>query len=174
MKIDVSRIIRDHAKTLRNDASGSLSVIDIAIFYVLPFVAGVFVCILGLACDRDFYNASLTFFGVFVALLLNFQVAAFGIYTRHWERQSDEKLKELQRSDLEIRRTLLREINSNISYLILVSVVAIFFYLVAYAVRWAGLIPVFLSSVLYAHFLLTILMVVKRSHILFLREYETS
>ncbi|WGJ14034.1 hypothetical protein QEV83_15425 [Methylocapsa sp. D3K7] len=129
--------------------------------------------IFGFAASKDIYNVSITFFGIFAALLLNLQVAAFGIFQRKWEIPGDQKMAEMQESTLKIRRVLLKEINSNISYLILVSSVAIIVFLLLYITDWKSALPSALAVCLYWHFILTLLMIIKRSHALFQREYKS-
>ena len=172
MKVNIWQIVADHLCTLRNNVTGKISIVDILLFFFVPIFAGVLVYFASVKASKDFYNVSMTFFGVFVALLLNFQVAAFGIYNRKRGLSEDEKLSKIQIAEIEIRRRLLGEINANISYLILVSVVAIVIFLFLYSVEETGQVAASLSWILYTHFILTLLMVVKRSHILFRKEYD--
>lgn len=172
MKVNVWQIIIDHLDTLRNDVSKRVSIIDILIFFVFPIIGGFIVYLYDVKSSKDFYNASITFFGVFVALLLNFQVAAFGIYNRRWTLSSDEKLSQNQTEDLKIRRRLLKQTNSNISYLILISTFSIMLFLLLYSMEYTGRIASAISWTIYIHFILTLLMVVKRSHALFRKEYD--
>jgi hypothetical protein len=172
VKVNVWQIVVDHLGTLRNSVSKKLSLIDIAIFFGIPLLGASFGYLEGIKTSKDFYNVSITFFGVFVALLLNFQVAAFGIYNRRWSLSEDEKLSHNQTEELEIRRQILKEINVNISYLIVVSIFSILFFLLLYAVEKTGRVVASISWAIYIHFVLTLLMVVKRSHVLFRKEYD--
>lgn len=171
MKINVFPIIKDHLKSLKDERSGKLSIHDIIIFYLLPLVAG-FLCFYFKAeFDRDSYNVSITFFGIFIALLLNIQVAIFSIYLRKWKSPETDIDKDLQNYVLRIRRTLLNELNNNISYLVLVCCISLIFSLIGYILKIKGAFPASISVVLYTHFLLTMLMIVKRAHALFRKEY---
>lgn len=172
MKVDVSQVVIDHFRTLRNDASGRQSISDIVIFYLVPVLLAASVYISRACVSQEFYNISVTFFGIFVALLLNLQVAAFGIYNRRWNTSSDDRSAEIQATLTETRRIILRELNANISYLILISVASISFFLITYTTNWIGRVSSCLSVFVYSHFILTLLMVVKRSHILFRNEYD--
>ena len=172
MKISFWQIIVDHLSTLRNDISGRLSPLDLIIFYALPVLVGVAAFLTPLKVSKDFYNISVTFFGVFVALLLNFQVAAFGIYNRKWTSDKDEKLALNREKDAELKKRLLNEINSNISYLILISVGSILLFVFLYTSEKTGPFAAAVSWTIYIHFVLNLLMVVKRSHILFRKEYD--
>jgi len=172
VKISVLRIITDHLSTLRNSVSNKISATDIIIFFLLPVIVGITGFFSSIKVSKDFCNISVTFFGIFVALLLNFQVAAFGIYNRKWGIKGDEKLSLTQTKEIEVRRLLLREINSNISYLILISIGSILLFIFLYTTDTTGRIAAAISWGIYIHFILTLLMVVKRSHIIFRREYD--
>ena len=172
MKISFWQIIADHLSTLRNDISGRLSLIDLIIFYALPVVAGIIVFLIPLKVSKDFYIISVSFFGIFVALLLNFQVAAFGIYNRKWISVKDEKVTINREKDAELKRRLLNEVNSNISYLILVSIDSILLFVLLYTSERTRPFAAAVSWTIYSHFALNLLMVVKRSHILFRKEYD--
>ena len=149
-----------------------MSLIDIVIFFGIPAFGGGLGYLGYVQISKDFYNASISFFGVFVALLLNFQVAAFGIYNRKRSPSEDEKTTYNQIQDMKIRKQLLKEINSNISYLIVVSIFAITLFLILYATENTGRVVAAMSWTIYIHFLLNLMMVVKRSHILFRKEYD--
>lgn len=174
MKIDVSYIVTDHLNTLRDARTRKMSKSDLCIFYAVPALIGAlsFWELLGLT--KDFYNLSITFFGIFIALFLNLQVAIFGILQRKWEKPGDDKLAEIQAETLNNRRLLLKEMNANISYLILVSCLALVMFLIMFVVDQKIGLAAALSACLYSHFILTLLMIVKRSHALFQREYVGS
>lgn len=111
------------------------------------------------------------FFGIFVALLLNIQVAMFSIFQRKWSVPPDQRQANALAIENDIRRKLLSELNSNISYLMLVSCVALIFFLVFHVLQMkAGFAPAFALG-LYSHFILTFVMIIKRAHALFQKEY---
>ena len=172
MKINVWQIIIDHLDTLRNDVSKRISFVDVLTFFIFPILCSILGYLACVKVSKDFYNVSITFFGVFVALLLNFQVAAFGIYNRKWSLSEDEKLSLNQVEKIGIRRRLLKETNANISYLILFSALSILFFVILYTVEKTTRMAGFVSLFIYIHFVLTLLMVVKRSHALFRKEYD--
>ncbi|QDH74990.1 hypothetical protein FKQ52_09375 [Brevundimonas sp. M20] len=135
-------------------------------------VGGASIAYSSIKFDSNFYNVSITFFGIFIALLLNVQVAVFGIFQRKWEKPEDENLAEIQKSKLEQRRSLLGELNSNLSYLILISCFSLVTFLVFFVFPFRGSFSSVISCVLYGHFVLTLMMSVKRAHTLFQMEYE--
>lgn len=172
MKIDLRPIVYDHMATLRNDETQRRSYPDLALFYGLPIAFGVGCYYKTISLDREAFNASITFFGIFIALLLNVQVAIFSIYQRKWGAASDDRVDEVRDEQLDKRRQLLGELNANVSYLILTCFVALVISLTTYALRVPGIVVSAFILVAYAHFLLTMMMVVKRSHILFQKEYS--
>lgn len=174
MKIDIRHIVTDHFRTLYDARTGNFSRLDLVLFYVMPLTAAVAAKLQGFAISNDAYNVSITFFGIFIALLLNIQVALFSILQRKWDRPADPRIAEIQEETLSDRARLLKELNSNISYLILTSCIALFMALLFYVKDWkAGYAPSMMVF-LYSHFLLVLVMIVKRAHALFQREYTDS
>lgn len=172
MKIDVSSIVREHLATLHVAGKTGLSLGDFTLFYIVPVATMVFSVWANFEARSDAYNASLTFFGIFIALLLNIQVGMFAIFQRKWDLSNDKRVQDLQREIIEDRRILLTELNSNISYLVLVCCVALFASLLFYVKKWEnGLAPA-VMVLLYVHFILTLVMIVKRAHALFQKEYR--
>jgi len=174
VKINVASIVRDHWATLYDVRSNRTNYTDVIVFYVLPILLGATAYTLSFKIKIDFYNVSITFFGIFLALLLNIQVAIFGIFQRKWETPNDDRQADTQRSELIDRRKLLSELNSNISYLTVVSCTALVVFIVFYvSENKEGVCPA-ISVTLYAHFILTFVMIAKRSHALFQKEYRDS
>lgn len=174
MKINVLSIVRDHWSTLYDAQSKTRSLTDIFVFYCIPFANALIAWIYGFVSNQNIYNVSITFFGIFIALLLNMQVAVFGIFQRRWEYSSDTRIAQIQIETFKLRKTLLIELNVNISYLIVTCCVALAISLVSFIQGYdSGIVPS-LMIFLYTHFLLTLLMVVKRAHALFHKEYRDS
>lgn len=159
---------------MRANNKSNISLSDIFIFYLLPIGLGLFAYGSYLCLEKDVYNVSITFFGIFLALLLNLQVAIFGIFQRKCKPQEYERLNEIQNNRLRERRQLLGELNANISYLTMISCISLsamlFFHIQQMVTGWQ---PAF-TVALYSHFLLTLLMIIKRSHALFQKEYRDS
>jgi hypothetical protein len=172
MKIDVIPIVADHLDTLRDHRSGRRSLVDVLIFYGAPLACAAIPTFHKIAFDDAFYNLSITFFGIFIALLLNVQVAIFGILQRKWEKPQDEHLIAIQADKLKKRRELLAELNANLSYMTLLSCAALIAFLSFYVFDIGWNIPACATIFFYAHFVATLLMAIKRAHILFQKEYE--
>lgn len=172
MKIDVTPIIVDHLNTLRDHRSGRRSIFDLAIFYGLPIFSSYIPFHFKIELDDSFYNLSITFFGIFIALLLNVQVAIFGIFQRKWEKPEDEHLASIQAQKLKERRALLGELNANLSYMVLFSCLSLVVFLAFYVLKLDKTIPSCVTFAIYVHFVLTLFMSVKRAHVLFQMEYD--
>ena len=173
MKTSIRYIIRDHFKTLRNAETGRISVFDIVLFYMMPASLAIIAYCFNLHLKKaDAYNVSITFFGIFIALLLNIQVAIFSILQRKWRPSEDERMQPHQDEKLANRRTLLSELNANLSYLILFCCLSLVAALIFFVQELnIGLGPATMIFI-YLHFLLTLVMIVKRAHALFQSEYD--
>ena len=172
MKIDIIHIIKDHFLTLRDSSSDKISNIDITIFIIIPIVMSIILYAAGISVPEKIYDMSATFFGIFIALLLNIQVAVFAIFQRKWDFSTDERIKKIQLEQYNMRREILSELNTNISYLIIFCCVSLIWVIVCSVICWThGLGPA-LTLFFYIHFLTTLLMIIKRSHALFQKEYE--
>jgi hypothetical protein len=174
MKISFSHIISSHLDTLKDQGSKRLSREDVLLFYVLPAIGGILSYFSGLVVDKNAYGVSISVFAIFSGLLLNVQVALFGILQRTWKAKGDEILDAQQAQKLLERRDLLSEINTNISYLVLVCCLSVSLFLVLYMIELKRPFEVSISTFIYSHFLLTLLMVIKRSHAVFQKEFDAS
>ncbi|MGE7204886.1 hypothetical protein ACQKJZ_04305 [Sphingomonas sp. NPDC019816] len=174
MKINVASIVRDHFETLYDGRSNRTSVADLLLFYVAPSIAASAAFFIGLSLRADAYNISITFFGIFIALILNIQVAMFSIFQRKWELPSDKRIAASMADTLADRKKLLIELNANLSYLILVCCAALVLSLLSFIKQFNSDVVPAVMVFLYGHFLLTLLMVVKRAHALFHKEYHDS
>ena len=81
MKINVNHIIVKHIKTLCVNSINKISFIDIFIFYLIPaFIVMAIVHLFEIKMHKDIYNVSISAFAIFASLLLNVQIALFGIF----------------------------------------------------------------------------------------------
>jgi hypothetical protein len=174
LKIDVTSIIFEHWRTLYDARRHRVAYIDVLVFYVAPFVVAMGAYWCGLIIKPDQYSTSITFFGIFLALLLNIQVATFSIFLRRWQKPTDNREENIQARELKDRRLLLSELNANVAYLTVFSTFSLVLFLSFYIF---GATSSFCSGVaifVYLHFIFTLLMVIKRSHALFQKEYRDS
>jgi hypothetical protein len=173
VKISPKDIVVGHLRTLQNDSTGRVSLIDWLVFYGLPIAAGIAVWYSGQMVTNEVFNGSASVFGIFVGLLLNVQVAIFGIFLRKPEKSEDAAAQILVEIQLARRGSALRELNSNIAYLILICSIAIglcmIFLGLSHNSPWiTGTITLF-----YTHILLNMMMTVKRAFLLFDAEYQS-
>lgn len=68
-KIDIIPIIKDHVLTLKDAQTGKMSIVDFFSFYFIPLGAAIFSYNKCQSLDRESYSISITFFGIFIALL---------------------------------------------------------------------------------------------------------
>lgn len=172
MKIDPTHIVQLHIDSLRDPESRKILLGDLFVFFVAPVILGLFTTYWFCFCRDEIFSTSISVFAVFSALLLNAQVAIFGMYRREWKKHSDQLLADRQADFRDLRRRLMSDVNSNISYLILVSCSSLFLFTVFYVFKIPSTVETFASSVIFMHFFLTLLMVIKRVHALFYKEYE--
>lgn len=171
MKIGFGNIISDHIATLQNAKTGRVSAIDIAVFYGAPLVLAVLVYLDHFEFSGDVFSQSIAVFSIFSALLFSVQVALFGIYTKKRE-EADEFSEAFSKKRLDARRELVRETNANISYLIVLSLLSVTVFLFAFSIKIFDRYEPAIAVFLYLHFVLTLLMIIKRVHALFDKEYR--
>lgn len=179
-KINVTNIVRDHWSTLRHSATHRLRPADLVLFYGGPLIPAVLW--FGFKVDpkeEPFWTVTLTSLSIFAGLLLNLLVLLYGLI----HRAEGDREKTTGNGDplaeskvRKARDSLLREVYYNVSYEVLVAVIAILF--MAFSMigndtgvgQWLAAILVYLL----AHFVLTIFMVMKRVHSLLSHEFRTS
>jgi hypothetical protein len=171
MKIGLTSVLKAHFETLRNLGDTKVSYLDILIFYGFPIALGIVSWFACLRLSSEVYSASISVFAIFSALLFSVQVAMYGVFRSDRKTTGDAILDRDQRKNAEDTRKLLREINANVSYLIFVSCVAVTIFLVFFAAPIPEVVEAGILIALYLHFLLTVAMVLKRSHEVFDAEY---
>lgn len=170
MKINIWFIVSDHFATLRNAKDDSVSYSDLLVFWVLPGLCAALAYAEKLAFSDEIFSLAVTFFGIFIALLLNMQVAVFGIFqARRSKPCSVDKTEDEVEQD-ELRKKLTSELNASLSYLTLISTVALVVSFCAFVSKMNQVSLTTASVFFYTHFVLTLLMVLKRSQILFKKE----
>jgi hypothetical protein len=137
---------------------------DIVLFYGIPLVvAGIIAGPLHVRMDETALTASITSLAIFAGLLFNLLVLAHGLLKK--DPASDRTADE---------RTLLQEVYANISYSILIALVALIVLISLAMVEndRVGLVLTVLAFFLLGNFGLTLLMVLKRTHTLLRREFR--
>lgn len=180
MKINILNIIYDHIGTLTHPADSEfidgerpkMLPEDFLIFFLIPVIVAAVAVYFGAEVKRETFGISISVFAIFTALLLNVQIALFSVFQRRWSTRSDSNLDAMQREKMEERNKFICEININISYLILISCSSVSIFIGFYVFEYSGVIASFLGILLFLHFIFTLLMVIKRSHVLFREEYK--
>lgn len=169
-KVNISKIVRDHLGTLKDNSTGKYRPLDFLLFFLVPLLAAAgFVAILG-ALPTNLIGVIATSLSIFTALLLNLLLLAYNI-ARNSELPSDEGIREM-------KEKLFHEIFSNIAFAVLVSLVTVGSVLVFGLVSdCASMLAAYiLSAVIYylgTLFLLTLLMLLKRVYALLSNEQVT-
>jgi hypothetical protein len=174
VKINVWHIIASHFATLRNDKTGGLSLVDIGTFYAVPVLIAAAVALHAQRFPDAFYGLAISVFSIFAALLFSVQIALFSILQRDMRVKSlpEAKAKTALERRIEQRRDLMREVNANISYLILVACLGVAMLLAFSLTVHLATLRSAVSSYLVSHFVLTVLLVIARVHTLFDEEYR--
>lgn len=164
-KINTTGIVKDHLRTLVHEHSGKLSVSDLVLFYGTPLITAFLLVWFKGAFGKTIGGVLVTSFSVFAALLFNLLLLIYDIV-----RKSDNALSA-------VKSKFLGQIYHNISYAILTAIstiVLLLGYFVALALpsTKARVVLAFLVFALAANFILTILMILKRVHVLLSKEFE--
>ncbi len=164
-KINVSSIVKDHISTLKDYKTKKYLILDFILFFGVPLIIAVLVFIyLGKISDTAVIVLT-TSLSIFAALLFNLLLLVYDSIRKEEKQSTTDKPRAL----------LLRQLFNNISFGILVSVLAITLLIIyaqnlSFCILWQ--IISFLSYYLITLFILTLLMILKRAHILISGEFE--
>lgn len=161
-KINIVDIVRDHFATLKDERTRKLSLLDLFIFFGLGVIAAVISYAKCLLLEENTISVMITALSIFAGLLINVLIL---IYTVSQRPQASGDQIETQRAELE--RRFLREIFANLSFAILMAVLCVI--LLVAVIFFTGNVAAVLSALvamLIVDFLLTLLMSLKRIHIL--------
>jgi len=166
-KINPILIIKDHLITLvdyqknQTENKPQYSIWDFFVFYGIPLIVAI-VCIRYFKeISSSLTNILITTFSIFVGLLLNLLVIIYDLVKKSIEKNN------------ELKRRFLREIFSNVSYSILISLLLVCCLLISLIdIDYLQLTLSFVSYFLIGNFFLTILMILKRIHILLSKEFD--
>lgn len=161
MKADIGAIFSDHFRTLRSNQSGNLLWYDLVLFYGIPIVPALY------ALKYDWKVTAvdniLASLALMAGLLFNLLILIFDTAVR---------IKDSTGDFARHRRKLVRELQSNVTYALLVAIVSS---TLLGGISLAGLMkaglpwsPMVLAIL--AHFVLTLLLILKRVRRLFLHE----
>lgn len=158
-KINISDIIINHTATLKNDNTKKTGIDDYFTFLLIPIILTSILLYFKVVLSDEALNIVITTLSIFVGLLFNVIVLIFDII----KRDSTKKVKNV----------VLKELLANISFTILISIIAIIFTVLTFInndvakMVFTGLVYFLLSI-----FVFTVLMVLKRMHKLFNNEID--
>lgn len=176
-KIDLSGIFSAHLETLRRVGAKHISMTDIVVFFAIPVLLALAAAALLEVKDEGDLNTIIAVYAIFSALLINAQIALYTIY-RSWPdvaphaSEKQTKNQGLRQDKRQTGKTLVREVNSNLSYLTVICVVALILGFLFSLVAIQSTIEIFISIFLFVHFVLTLSMAIKRTFRLFDAEFQ--
>lgn len=175
-KINLWWIIRDHLDTLVDFPQTKISRSDMVVFFALPVAIAGAAAYFNFSLKTDVLNGLMAAFAIFAGLLLNLLVLVFSFTqtnTSHPAGPTDIYIR--------IRRQVLRQMHANISFSIVIALAVV---VVALVSLWdlkhnegttpgsTGWVATFLIALLTSNFVLTLMMVLKRMHILITNEFD--
>jgi len=175
-KINVFGIVKEHLKTLRKYGKKRMSISDAFTFIIIPLVCASYLLYKNLSLTEGTINTIIAALSIFAGFLFNLLAIVFGLM---------DKIKINAEGD-ELKEKLVKEVHSNISYNILLSVLTILMLFLclykfkgqfdidfkesSFSLKYASVVN-FATYFLLVNFLFTLLMVIKRVHILMKKEF---
>lgn len=170
-KVNIFIIFVDHLSTLYNDKTGKLSWLDICFFYIVPLFLAVCFYFFPIKLPNGIETALIAVFSVFGALLFSAQIALYGLSPKSPKKSDDETTQALEDKRYNNERKFFSDVNFNVSYLILLSCLSLVVFLLLLVVDAAKhLEGAFIVGIVF-HFFLTLIMLIKRTHIAFASKY---
>jgi len=177
-KISVRKLVAAHLDTLVDNravasdggAKAPRSAGDLALFFGLPALAGIAFGIWAAAIGDGAVTATITAFSIFAGLLFNLLALTYEIMRRVADTADSRRTSEF----LEKKKAL-RQVHANVSFAILVALVIVLLCLPDYVLPDRSVASHILNGVivfLILNFALTLLMVLKRMHLLLDFEVE--
>jgi uncharacterized membrane protein len=164
-KLDVSNIIRSHYGTLIDVRTKRIGFGDILCFGLIPVSVSVGLFMEGIRFNATAVSLSITGLSVLAGLLFNLLLLT---QTVGRQRRDDSLTSAAETA-------LLREVFNNIAFAILVALVCIILCVLWSLLDSAGLVAVAVELILYtllSLFILTLLMVLKRIHVILSQEFS--
>lgn len=156
-KINILEIVNNHIATLKNDNTKKAGIDDYFTFLIIPIGVTSILLYFKIVFSDEALNIVITTLSIFVGLLFNVIVLIFDII----KRDSTKKIKNV----------VLKELLANISFTILISIIAIVFTILTFIKNdIAKMVFTGIVYFLLAIFIFTVLMVLKRMHKLFNNE----
>ena len=178
-KVNTAPIIKDHFQTLKRGKENKLSSSDCFLFFGIPFGAALVVVYCWGTPGKGLVEVLTTALSIFAALLFNLLLLIYDLVKKHETKESQatniEDKEFTQRPKLKTQ--ILQETYTNISFCTLIAIVTIGFLLLLYPENiFKSVIASLLSFIMYylvGVFLLSLLMILKRTHLLMKDELGT-
>ncbi|MEE3999141.1 hypothetical protein V1T75_02235 [Tenacibaculum sp. FZY0031] len=191
-KIKIGKIIKSHYKTFYflENKNEKISISSYLLYILIPLIGSIILTYFGYTMESEINNliAAISIFGGFLFNLLAIiytQIDKILIAIEKDEIKAEKGelgIFDTTKRDLNNKRTFAKEINSNISYSIIVALTIIIFLLLLnvdlpkitlfnYA-RFMKIIFIGINYFLLGHFILTLLMILSRVYILLSRDME--
>lgn len=157
----LARIVCDHVSTFRGYHSRRFDPLEVAFYSLVPLGGAVIMLLMGRVLTDGLATLLVTSLSIFAALLFNLLLLTYDIV-----RKPDAEAEQL-------KRTLLRDIYSNISYSILLAIVAVLMLLAHFVFTGSTLLKVvsFVVYFLTFNFVMALLLVLSRVHVLLSKEF---
>ena len=172
MRYGIFDIIAAHYRTF--SGSTFCYVWDVIALFLIPIFVGIGASQHPSHDEVPLFNSAIAAYSIFAALLLSSQVGVYGIFQSDTRKISDLEAGSTEQKNLLKKRDLLEELNSNISYCVILSVFSVGYLLATIFVRlnpkWEIGVFWFIST----HFFFSLLIVIRKTHALFQGEYLNS
>lgn len=157
-KIDIRMIVSDHLATFKDEGTGKVSRQDWIVMIGLPVASALLAGVLCFEIPDKYIGTLISVFAIFAGLLFNVLVLIYSVSDTNIDGKKS------------IRDRLLNQTFSNISYSILLALITVFLLTsVLFTSGWVEVVTGLLIVAVAANFFLSLLMVLKRIHVL-LRE----
>ena len=155
-KINISKIVVQHMKTLRVYGTEKSSRLDLLLFFGAPLVFAIIIVSFGMRVNDASVGILLSAFAILTGFLFNLLVFLYSLIPRGEDAVKDED---------PVKKVVLEQTFHNISYSVLLGLcLTIICGLGMIGNELIGLCVTFLTCFLGAHLFLTIIMVLKRFH----------
>jgi hypothetical protein len=174
VKLNVLAIIADHFATLYDARTGKRSITDWFVFVCLPIIIGAVAVYVNFSFRQTSLSGMLSAYSIFFGLLVNLLVLAIGF-------MGGDRLSTLDAATT-TRRLIVKEFYYNIAFAILLSIANVLCDMACLAIigdrsnkgspLGTNRVETFFVSTLSAAFLLTLLIVLKRIHLILSYEFN--
>lgn len=163
-KINLLNIVSTHFKTFRNPQKEGVRILELIVYLTIPLVlAGIVVFWVRYTFSDELLNVLITALSILIGLLLNLLVLLFDIAGKV---DTTDPMRN-------VKKELLKETYSNVSFGILASIMGVFLLVICF--KDSLKIPAnFLAMYFIGLFGYTLLMVLKRTHSLLSKQFDSN